>query len=510
MLKGRRPHEGGRGEDGAPFARREELFAMSIRALVVEDAPELRRGIERHLRSRGFEVFATESIEVAVDALSRRPAYHVLLLDLGLPVGSGLDVLARLPRGMPRPATIVMTGDASVENAVGALRVGALDYLAKPFSMDALDATLARVIAHNGAPSGVHRVAAPTDLDAASSWRDRYAPQLLGQSKSLLSSLELLRRVAATDCSILLHGETGTGKELAARAIHAASGRGGGPLVAVNCAAIPEQLIESELFGHSKGAYTGAQRERQGRFLAADGGTLLLDEIGELPLAVQGKLLRALQEREIVPLGDDRPVHVDVRVIAATHRDLEDMAEKKKFREDLLYRLDVIRVELPPLRDRAGDIPTLVSAFIDDANRRRGTRVHGIEDEAVALLEAYGWPGNVRQLANIIERMVILRADGILCAEDVPAKVRSVERASVLESEEAVLPAQGIDLRAALERFETSMLRQALERTRGNKNRAAALLKLNRTTLVEKLKKRGMSAVEAEETEPDGALETAG
>jgi transcriptional regulator with PAS, ATPase and Fis domain len=293
-------------------------------------------------------------------------------------------------------------------------------------------------------------------------------------------------------------------------AIHAASGRGAGPLVAVNCAAIPEQLIESELFGHSKGAYTGAQRERQGRFLAADGGTLLLDEIGELPLAVQGKLLRALQEREIVPLGDDRPVHVDVRVIAATHRDLEDMVEKKKFREDLLYRLDVIRVELPPLRDRAGDIPTLVSAFIDDANRRRGTRVHGIEDEAIAMLEAHAWPGNVRQLANIIERMVILRADGLLTAEDVPAKVRAVERTSILENEEAVLPAQGIDLRAALERFESAMLRQALERTRGNKNRAAALLKLNRTTLVEKLKKRGMSSLETDENEHENVLEAAG
>jgi DNA-binding NtrC family response regulator len=485
---------------------------MSIRALVVEDTPELRRGIERHLRSRGFEVFATESIEVAVDALSRRPTYHVLLLDLGLPEGSGLEVLSRLPRGVPRPATIVMTGDASVENAVGALRVGALDYLTKPFSMEALDATLARVIVHQGAaPGGAPRaVTSPTDLDAASAWRDRYAPQLLGQSKPLLASLELLRRVASTDCSILLHGETGTGKELAARAIHAASGRGAGPLVAINCAAIPENLIESELFGHSKGAYTGAQRERAGRFLAADGGTILLDEIGELPLAVQGKLLRALQEREIVPLGDDRPIHVDVRVIAATHRDLEERVEKKKFREDLLYRLDVIRVDLPPLRDRAGDIPMLVSAFIDDANRRRGTRVHGIEDEALALLEAHAWPGNVRQLANVIERMVILRADGLLVADDVPAKLRTAERSTVLEGEEAVLPARGIDLRAALERFETSMLRQALERTRGNKNRAAALLKLNRTTLVEKLKKRGMSAVEAEETEPDGALETAG
>ncbi|MBX7190582.1 MAG: sigma-54 dependent transcriptional regulator [Sandaracinaceae bacterium] len=484
---------------------------MSIRALVVEDAPELRRGIERHLRSRGFEVFATESIEVAVDALSRRPSYHVLLLDLGLPEGSGLEILQRLPRGVPRPATIVMTGDASVENAVGALRVGALDYLTKPFSMDALDATLARVIVHDGAPSGVHRVAAPADLDAASAWRDRYAPQLLGQSKPLLSSLELLRRVASTDCSILLHGETGTGKELAARAIHAASGRGGGPLVAVNCAAIPENLIESELFGHSKGAYTGAQRERAGRFLAADGGTLLLDEIGELPLAVQGKLLRALQEREIVPLGDDRPIHVDVRVIAATHCDLEDMVEKKKFREDLLYRLDVIRVDLPPLRDRTGDIPMLVGAFIDDSNRRRGTRVMGIDDDALALLEAHGWPGNVRQLANVIERMVILRSEGMIMAEDVPAKVRGAEKsASLLEGEDAVLPAQGIDLRAALERFESAMLRQALERTRGNKNRAAALLKLNRTTLVEKLKKRGMSTFDGEETEHDGVLEAAG
>ncbi len=475
-----------------------------VRALVVEDAPELRRVIERHLRSRGFETIGTESIDTAIEVLSGTPRTHVLLLDLGLPGGSGLSVLERLPRGVPRPATIVMTGGATVENAVGALRVGALDYLLKPFSLEALDATLARVLVEDGRGTGRGGIVTQSDSAAAASWRDRFAPQLLGRSPALLSSIELLRRVAVTDCSVLLHGETGTGKELAARALHAASGRGGGPLIAVNCAAIPEQLIESELFGHSKGAYTGAARERAGRFVAADGGTLLLDEIGEMPLAVQSKLLRALQEREIVPLGDDRPVSVDVRVVAATHRDLEDMVAKKLFREDLLYRLDVIRVELPPLRDRREDIPMLVAKFIEDSNHRRGTEVTGTDDEALAALAGYRWPGNVRQLANVIERMTILRGEGELSLDDVPAKLRATELAPTREDDESTLPPAGIDLRAAIDRFEVSMLKQALERTRGNKNRAAALLKLNRTTLVEKLKKRGLGQ---QDDEPEAFLE---
>ncbi len=472
---------------------------MALSVLVVEDHPEFGKVLERHLRKNGAEVLVTDSVDEAVEALSRPGGYQAMLLDMWLPNGRGLDVLEKLPRGVPRPATIVMTGEATVETAVGALRVGAIDYLLKPFSMDALDAALARVVTR-----GPTQRDGGGDPTAVEEWRRRHAPTMLGQDPSLRRVFEVLTRVAPTDCSILIQGETGTGKELVARAIHAASGRGGGAYVAVNCAAIPEQLIESELFGHAKGAYTGADKARVGRFTQAHEGTLFLDEVGELPLAVQAKLLRALQEREIIPLGDTKAIPVDARVVAATHRDLEEMVDRRAFREDLLYRLDVIRVELPPLRARKEDIPLLVEAFVADVSRRRGASIEGIDVHAMQALMAYHWPGNVRQLQNAVERMVLMRGHGTIGLADLPEKIRGSrqeEEASSLGLASPPLPEVGIDLRDAVERYENALIRQALERTGGNKNRAAALLKLNRTTLVEKLKKRGWLAA----TEDDPA-----
>jgi DNA-binding NtrC family response regulator len=464
---------------------------MALKVLVVEDTAELRRGIERHLRAKGAEVTATESVEVALDTLKRDPSFTLMLLDVNLPDGNGLDVLERLPRGTRKPPTIVMTGEATIDTAVGAMRIGAKDFLLKPFSLDALDQTIARTL--TGKKNSL-RVAETIEADATEAWRQQHAQSFLGRSPQLLRAFEVMRRIAATDCSVLVHGETGTGKELVAKALHQGSERSKGTFVAINCAAIPENLIESELFGHAKGAFTGAQATRTGRFLEADGGTLFLDEIGEMPLALQSKLLRALQEKEIVPLGDSKAVPIDVRVIAATNRDLEEMVEQKKFREDLLYRLDVIRVDLPPLRERRGDVALLAAAFVEDANQRRGCRVNGIEAAAMTALEAYEWPGNVRQLANVIERMVILRADGMLTIDDVPEKLRrgrAEQRPTASALDLPVLPDEGLDLRASVERYESALMRQALERTGWNKNRAAAILKLNRTTLVEKLKKRG-------------------
>jgi DNA-binding NtrC family response regulator len=473
---------------------------MTSRILVVEDSPELRRSFERHLRARGFTTVGADSLGAAREALADGSTFDAVLLDLGLPGGNGLGLFEGLPRGILRPPVVVMTGDGTVETAVGALRVGVVDYLLKPFSLEALDAALGRVAAAGraGGPRGRE-----PDLDAARAWRDRHAPALLGESAQLLTALDVLRRVAQTDCSVLVHGETGTGKELVARALHAASARSSGPFVAVNCAAIPDNLIESELFGHSRGAYTGAVRERAGRFVSASGGTLVLDEIAEMPLGVQAKLLRALQEREVVPLGDDRPVAVDVRVIAATHQSLAKLAAERRFREDLLYRLDVIGVELPPLRARIGDIPLLVRALTEDANRRRGTRVTGVSPDALDLLSAYAWPGNVRQLANVMERMTLLRGEGAITVGDLPP---AIQHATAPDSAGALtLREGGLDLRATLEELESSLLRQALARARGNKNRAAALLRLHRTTFLEKLKKRGLGEVVAADGEPVGA-----
>jgi transcriptional regulator with PAS, ATPase and Fis domain len=298
-----------------------------------------------------------------------------------------------------------------------------------------------------------------------------------------------IQQVCDTDCSVLITGESGTGKELVARALHAGSSRADGPFVTVNCAAIPENLLESELFGHVRGAFTGALAPRVGRFAAADGGTLFLDEIGELPLSQQAKLLRAVQEREVVPVGDTKPRKVDVRLIAATHRDLEAMVEQGTFREDLLYRIQVVPIELPPMRNRTGDIPQLVDSFVQRVNQKRNRNVSGVTEEAMSMLVAFDWPGNVRQLENVVERMVLLRGEGLIDVEDLPARM---QKPRAQRAQPAELPEDGIDLRDAVEQFENKLILQALERTGWNKNRAAAVLRMNRTTLVEKLKKKNL------------------
>ncbi len=456
---------------------------MSLRVLVVEDQREVRRVIERHLTRRGMQVVGAATVAEARERLQEQ-TFHAALVDVWLPDGKGLDALDVMPIGVPKPATIVMTGEATVEVAVGALRSGAFDFLLKPFSLEALDAALARVIA---APTTF--AASPVASDLGEAWRKRYASSILGEHPRLMEVFQILARVSDTDCSVVIQGETGTGKELVARAIHAASGRASRAFVAVNCAALPEQLMESELFGHARGAFTGAVEKRVGRFAAADGGTLFLDEIAELPWAVQAKLLRALQEKEITPVGESHAVPVDVRVVAATHRDLEDMAEHRQFREDLLYRLDVIRVVMPPLRDRASDVPLLVRSFVERANARRERRVQGVAPDVLRALSSFAWPGNVRQLANIVERMVLMRGEGTIELADLPERMRAAPLAA--SPAHVALPEEGIDLREALDQLEGSLIRQALERTEGNRNRAAALLRINRTTLVEKLKKRG-------------------
>jgi DNA-binding NtrC family response regulator len=474
--------------------------------LVLEDEDVLRRGIERHLRRQGHEVIACGTVAEATSALASGPTPDVALVDLWLPDGGGLDALTAIQDPARRPPTVVMTGEATVDTAVAAVRLRVHDYLLKPFSMDALDAAITRVVGSKPV-SGIHTNPAVAEPSSARAWRNRYAPQMLGESPALLSVFSVLQRVTTSDCPILVHGETGTGKELVARAIHGSSGRGARPFIAVNCAAVPEALMESELFGHSRGAYTGAAEKRVGRFQAANGGTLFLDEIGEMPLSLQAKLLRALQEKQITPLGENRPIDVDVRVVAATHRNLDDLVAEGLFREDLLYRLDVIRLELPPLRERASDLPPLVDGLISDINGRRGAKVTGIEPSAMKHLLAYAWPGNVRQLQNVLERAVLLRQEGLLTSEDLPTRIRTVAATPVAQEGPfgtPSLPDDGVDLRDAVDRFESALIRQALVRTNWNKNRAATILHLNRTTLVEKLKKRGWldSAEGAEEEGP--------
>jgi transcriptional regulator with PAS, ATPase and Fis domain len=323
---------------------------------------------------------------------------------------------------------------------------------------------------------------------------------IVGNDETFTGVLGIVERVADTDASIVLRGETGTGKEVVARAIHYASKRRDKPFVAVNCAALPEGLLESELFGHVKGAFTGATQARRGRFAMAEGGTLFLDEIGDMPMVLQVKLLRVIQERQYEVLGDSRTTPTNVRFIAATHRNLEQLITEGTFREDLYYRLNVVDLHLPPLRERASDISLLLTHFISEANVAHSRGVSGVTPQALELLRAYQWPGNVRELSNVVERMVVLRGSGVIDVGDVPLLVRKQQAgpgggAGVPPA----LPTAGLDLGEELQRFEGVLIDQALQRTRGNRTQAAALLRINRTTLVEKLKRKGAGEAETDE-----------
>lgn len=324
--------------------------------------------------------------------------------------------------------------------------------------------------------------------DSLAAWRALHAPDFIGEDPRILMTLRNVQRIARADCDVMLSGPSGTGKELMARCIHLASRRSKNPFVALNCAAIPRDLMESEIFGHVRGAFTGASERRVGRFEAAAGGTLFLDEIGEMDLALQGKLLRVIQEREFTPVGDNRTCKVDVRIVSATNQDLAALCRERLFREDLYYRLNVLPLQLPSLAERRADIPLLADYFMTRANDRHGRNVRGLTSEAEAVFYAYGWPGNVRELQHLIERLVVLKSeDGPIDYDDLPTHmVQSRDPAGLPR---VMLPEHGLDLNETLALVETSLTLDALERAKGNKARAAELLGLKRTTLVERLKK---------------------
>jgi transcriptional regulator with GAF, ATPase, and Fis domain len=334
-----------------------------------------------------------------------------------------------------------------------------------------------------------------------SAWRTQFAPEVVGDAPAIVDALETIRQVAGTDCSVLITGETGTGKELFARAVHRASPRRNRSLIPINCAAIPESLLETELFGHVKGAFTGATNARTGRFMSAHEGTIFLDEIGDLPLAAQAKLLRVLEERVVSPVGSDSDIPVDVRIIAATHRNLAEMVEQGKFRADLYFRLAVVPIHLPALRDRPDDILVIASLFVARAAERLGRNVDGLDAAARTALTAYHWPGNVREMSHVIERAVLLARKPVLGHADIPLPNQRAKFARAADDSGPVqLPAQitaltkalgdtSLDLRSALEALERQLIDRALQKAGGNRTEAAALLGLNRTTLVEKLRK---------------------
>ena len=449
---------------------------MAKKVLLVDDDPSIHAALLRLIKAMGCDAITAATGGEAVARLAVQ-AFDLCITDLQLTDGDGRTVVRAARAARPPVTVVAMAAHGTVGDAVEALRLGAADVLGKPFHISALEQSMARLLA--------------ADPPRGSRARPTPGVAVIGDHPAMRLVLDRVEQIADTDASVLIRGETGTGKEVVARLIHGASQRRSGPFVAVNVSAIPEPLAESELFGHVRGAFTGADKARTGRFVAAHGGTLFLDEIGEMPRGVQVKLLRALQEREVTPVGASEAIPVDVRVVAATHRDLEGMIEEGTFREDLFYRLDVVPIEIPPLRERRQDVPALAEHFRVEVNAREGRSVPGFALDVVQRLGAYDWPGNVRELENLVERLVVVASNRMVVMDDLPAHLRT----HVVDLENATLdlPESGVDLRIFLTQLEERLIAQALERTGGNKNRAAELLGLNRTTLVEKLRRRNVA-----------------
>ena len=406
----------------------------------------------------------------------------LVLADIRMPGLNGLELIRQIQEVEPDLPCIVVTGYASPESSVEALRAGAFWYLEKPFDQAHLD--VVRRLVDQAIEHG--RLKAQNRA-LQSELRSKYRfENIVGTSPALRGVLDVVGRVAATDSTVLITGESGTGKELIARAIHYNSDRADRDLVIVNCGAIPEELLESELFGHVKGAFTHAVSSRAGRFSLANGGTIFLDEIGDMSPNLLVKLLRVLQERTFEPVGSSKTELVNVRVLAATNQDLETAIRDGRFREDLYYRLNVIPIEVPPLRQRRSDIPLLIDSFAEKLGRERGTQLK-LAPEALEVLCRYDWPGNVRELENLMERLSVLRGDSEVGPSDLPGNLRNPGRG---ESPDV---SAGMDFRSVVDRFQTDLIREALEATGGNKKEAAELLGLNRTTLTEKIKKLGLA-----------------
>jgi len=449
------------------------------RILVVDDDDALRESLALLLAAEGYEVVTAGD---AAGALARlEEPVDVVLCDVRMPGRDGLELLPELIRRLPGAPVLLMSAYGSADLAVEALKRGAFDYLAKPFQPSEVLLAIKKARERER----LRRANALLQRDVSRAVGDR---PIVAASPPMIDLLEMLERAAEYKATVLLTGESGTGKEVLARAIHSQSGRRNQAFVAVNCGAIPEALLESELFGHARGAFTGADRARRGLFVEADGGTIFLDEIGELPPSLQVKLLRVLQEEEVRPIGESKPRNIDVRVIAATSRDLERDVASGRFREDLFYRLDVFRVRVPPLRERREDVPLLVDHFIARFRDALGKPVRTIADDALDRLVDHHWPGNVRELENVLERAMILADTDRITLGDLPEAIASARRAA------PVSPSSGdFSMRRARRRFETDLIRRALAATGGNRTRAARLLEISHRALLYKIKEYGVA-----------------
>jgi len=454
-------------------------------ALVIDDDESIRRVIEFNLQDDGYVVRTAANGADGLEVLLSQPV-DVVLSDVRMPEMDGLELLARIVAMRSDVPVIMLTAHGSIDTAVEAMKLGAFDFLTKPFDR----AHLKRVVA---------KAVDVATLRAENRYlrevvRERFSfEHMIAGSRAMRAVTDVAARVAPTEATVLLEGESGTGKELLAKAIHLHSARARGPFITINCGAIPENLLESELFGHRKGAFTGAIADKIGKFEAANRGTIFLDEVGELPLALQVKLLRVLQEREVDKVGDARAVKVDVRVLAATNRDVEKMVSDGTFRDDLYYRLAVVSIRLPPLRERADDLPFLVEHLLAKHDMRRGADARRHVDRAVhSAFNLYPWPGNIRELENVIERALVLDTDGTIGVDDLPDRFRT--RDTPIGRLRMELPDEGV----SLDEVERELIRAALERHHWNQTRAAAYLDITRSTLIYRMQKFGIVAPAAE------------
>jgi two-component system, NtrC family, response regulator AtoC len=472
------------------------------RILVVDDEEHVLNVLKEYLTGKGYKVDAHRSSEAALLALKKNEN-QVMITDLKMPKIDGIQLIKFIQQEYLNTLGIVLTGYGSLETAINAMNYGAFAYILKPFKFEELLSTVESAIYYfellNAdnipkklvAKGNVLRRFAETNVVREntilrSHMRDKYKfENIVGISFQMQKVFEMIEKVADTSATVLITGESGVGKELVARAIHYNSSRRTRPLVVVNCGAIPEELLESELFGHERGAFTGAIKTRFGRFELADGGTVFLDEIGDMSLKLQVKLLRVLQEKSFERVGGSKTIHVDVRMLAATHRDLDALVKAGKFREDLYYRLNVVPIHIPALRERRQDIPLLLNYFLERWNKINGTNLEGLTEQSLDVLTSYDYPGNVRELQNIVERLVVIKKKGFVSIEDLPEKLYTGKPDEV---ELDVL--RGYD--TLVSDFEKALILKALNQTKGVKSQAARVLQMNRTTLIEKMKRLGL------------------
>jgi len=475
------------------------------RVLIVDDEQNLRHMLQTLLNREGYEPVGVSSVEGALLELSQRP-YDVVITDLRMPDRGGMELVDEIRQRNMDTTVVVMTAYGSRDIAIEAMKRGAYDYISKPFEADEIILLLRkaeereRLFREN---QTLHK-----QIRAGGQEPETGLGDLVARSRQMLELFRTVRKIAEFKTTVLIDGESGTGKELVARAIHRLSPRNGCPFIAVNCGAIPDTLLESELFGHRKGAFTDANRDRKGLFEEASGGTLFLDEIGELPLALQVKLLRVLQEGELRRLGDSQDIKVDVRVVAATARDLSAEVSRGAFREDLFYRLNVFALHLPPLRDRREDIPLLIEHFIGRMNARMGLAIAAASPEVMRVLVEYDWPGNVRELENSIERAIVLCEGTQIEADALPERLRRSSAMTVTSLSEQP-DDDDLSIKRASRRSEEALIRRALQRTRGNRTRAAELLEISHRALLYKIKEYGINiGRDPREGSGDGRIES--